>query len=53
MGYLLGEFVVARGGQAALVQLIRTSGDTGVVLGLSAPAFEAAWYAFVRQRCLS
>ena len=27
-------------------------GDTTAVLGLSPPAFEEAWYAFVRERCL-
>jgi hypothetical protein len=50
LGYLIGEFVVARGGLPALVALIRTNGDTQAVLGLSEAAFEQAWYAFVRER---
>ena len=53
VGYLIGEFVVARFGQAALTQLIRANGDTAAVLGLSAQAFQDAWYAYVRERYLS
>jgi hypothetical protein len=53
VGYVIGEFVVARGGLAALRELIRTNGDTAAVLGLSAADFEAAWYGFVRERYLS
>jgi hypothetical protein len=52
VGYTIGEFVVARGGQQALVGLIRANGDTGAVLGLSATAFVDDWLAFVRQRYL-
>jgi hypothetical protein len=50
VGYSIGEFVVARGGSAALVALIRTNGDTMAALGLSTPEFERAWYAFARER---
>lgn len=53
VGYLIGEFVVARGGLPALRDLIRTPGDTAAVLGLSPAQFEAAWYAYVRERYLS
>ena len=35
VGYTIGEFVVARGGQAALVRLVQANGDTAAVLGLS------------------
>jgi hypothetical protein len=52
VGYLLGEFIVARGGQAGLLALIRAHGDTGSVLGLSAREFEQAWYAYVRANYL-
>ena len=52
VGYTLGEFVVARGGPAALVGLIRANGDTQAALGLSSAQFEAQWYAFVRERYL-
>ncbi len=53
VGYLLGEFVVARGGAGALRELIRTNGSTSAVLGLSASQFESAWYAWVRERYLA
>ena len=52
VGFLIGEFVTARAGQTGLVALVRSSGDTAAVLGLSTPEFEAAWYAFVRERYL-
>jgi hypothetical protein len=45
--------VVARGGAAALRELIRTNGNTQAVLGLGASQFEAAWYAWVRERYLA
>ncbi len=51
--YENSELVVARGGRAALVQLIRAHGDTAAVLGLSPAEFETAWYAYVRDRYLS
>jgi hypothetical protein len=50
VGYLIGEFIVDRRGQHALVQLIRTNGDLAAVLGLSTNAFEQQWQAFVRGR---
>jgi hypothetical protein len=53
VGYLIGEFVVARFGQAALARLVRANGDTAAVLGLSGQAFQDAWYAYVQERYLS
>ena len=53
VGFLLGEFVVARWGHAALVSLVRANGDVSGVLGVSVSAFEAAWRAFVETRYLS
>jgi len=53
VGYLIGDFVVTRWGRVALLQLIRTNGDTAAALGLSASAFEDAWYAYVSERYLS
>ena len=50
VGYLLGEFIVTRSGRATFVELIRTNANLSSVLGLSAPEFESAWQAFVRQR---
>jgi hypothetical protein len=50
VGYLIGEFVVARSGRAGLLGLIRSSGDVRT-LGFATPrAFEEAWAAFVRAR---
>lgn len=53
VGFLLGEFVVARWGPAALVSLIRANGDVSGVLGLSVSAFEAAWRHYVETHDLS
>ena len=53
VGYTIGEFVVARDGQAALVRLVRANGDTAAVLGLTPAAFEEAWFGFVRERYLA
>jgi len=53
VGYVLGEFIVARAGPAGLIGLIRSNGDTATVLGLAPTEFETAWYAFVRDRYLS
>jgi hypothetical protein len=50
---VLGEFIVARAGQAGLVALIRANGDTVSVLGLSASEFETAWYDYVRRQYLA
>ena len=50
IGYLIGEFVVARWGQAALHDLIAVNGDTSAALGLSQPAFEQRWFAFVQNQ---
>lgn len=50
LGYLLGEFIVTRWGRAAYLELIRSNANLSSVLGVSAPEFETAWQAFVRQR---
>jgi hypothetical protein len=52
VGYTLGEFVVARGGPAALVSLIRANGDVRAVFGQGTREFEIQWYSFVRERYL-
>ncbi len=50
VGYLIGEFVVARAGREGLLRLIRTNGDL-TVLGFASPAaFESEWASFVRAR---
>jgi hypothetical protein len=50
VGYLIGEFVVARAGRAGLVRLIRSNGDVTSLGFADAAAFEEAWAAFVRER---
>ena len=50
VGYTIGEFVVARGGQAALLRLVQANGNTATVLGLTPEAFVDAWFGFVRER---
>ena len=50
VGYLIGEFVVARAGRAGLLHLVRANGDV-TTLGFSSPAaFESEWASFVRAR---
>jgi len=50
VGYLIGEFVVARAGRDGLLRLIRSNGDV-TVLGFASPAaFESEWASFVRAR---
>ena len=50
VGYSIGEFLVARWGPRALIDLIAANGDTGRVLGISLADFERDWFAFVRER---
>lgn len=50
VGYLIGEFVVARAGRDGLLRLIRANGDVTSVGFASSAAFEEAWKAFVRAR---
>jgi hypothetical protein len=50
VGYSIAEFVVARWGRRALVDLIAANGDTAAVLGLPLADFERDWFAFTRQR---
>jgi hypothetical protein len=50
VGYLIGEFVVARAGRDGLLRLIRANGDVNSVGFASLTAFEEAWKAFVRAR---
>lgn len=50
VGYVIGEFIVARWGQSALRALIRAFGDTQAALGISQTDFERDWYAAVRLR---
>jgi hypothetical protein len=50
VGYLIGEFVVARAGRDGLLRLIRANGDVTSVGFPSPAAFEEAWKAFVRAR---
>jgi hypothetical protein len=52
VGYLLGEFIVSRWSRAAFGRLIQTNADLPATLGLSAPAFEEAWYVWIRERYL-
>lgn len=50
VGYLIGEFVVARGGREGLLRLVRANGDV-TTLGFASPAvFESEWASFVRAR---
>jgi len=50
VGYLIGEFVVARDGRDGLLRLIRANGDVTSVGFASPAAFEEAWMSFVRAR---
>ena len=48
-GYLLGDFIVQLGGQAALNELIFNEGDISTTLSLSEAEFEAGWCEFARS----
>lgn len=50
VGYLLGEFIATRWGQAALRELIAANGDTSIVLQLSLEDFRQQWFAFIAAR---
>jgi len=50
VGYLLADFVVLRWNRVALIDLIRTNGDTDTTLGMSVAQFEAAWHADISGR---
>jgi hypothetical protein len=52
LGYVIGEFIVARWGRAGLLDLIRARGDTTAVFGLTPQAFEAEMYAWIRAKYL-
>jgi hypothetical protein len=45
LGYVVGEFIVARGGRAGLLELIRARGDVNGVFGVPPGEFEAEMYA--------
>ena len=50
VGYTIAEFIVARGGAAALRQLIVNNGNVNATLGMNQASFERAWFEFVRAR---
>lgn len=50
VGFLLGEFIVERGGTAALRQLVLARGNTTTVLGLSETEFVSEWRTWIRAR---
>ena len=50
VGYVIAEFIVSRGGQAALRALIVNLGDVQSTLGLTLAEFEAGWFAYARSK---
>ncbi len=50
LGYVIGEFIVARWGQAGLLDLSRAHGDVTAVFGVTPAAFEAEMYAWIRAK---
>ena len=50
VGYSIAEFVVSRWGQADLVRLIASNGDTMATLGTPLADFQRDWFVFVRDR---
>jgi len=50
VGYSIAEFVVARWGRRALVDLVTANGDTAATLGIGLDDFERQWFAFTRER---
>ena len=52
LGYVIGEYIVARWGRAGLLDLIRAHGDVNTVFGVAPAAFEADMYAWIRAKYL-
>jgi hypothetical protein len=52
LGYVIGEFIVARWGRAGLLELIRANGNVNAVFGMTPAAFEAEMYASIRAKYL-
>ncbi len=52
LGYVIGEFIVARWGRAGLLDLIRAHGDVNAVFGVTPGAFETEMYAWIRAKYL-
>jgi hypothetical protein len=50
VGYTIAAFIVGKGGQAALDELVRNNGDVATTFGIALDAFEREWYGFVRAR---
>jgi hypothetical protein len=52
LGYVIGEFIIARWGRVGLLDLIRAHGDVNAVFGVTPAAFEAEMYAWIRVKYL-
>lgn len=52
LGYVIGEFIVARWGRAGLLDLIRAHGDVNAVFGVTPDTFETEMYAWIRAKYL-
>ena len=52
LGYVIGEFIVARWGRTGLLDLVRANGDVSAVFGVAPSAFEADMYAWIREKYL-
>jgi len=52
LGYVIGEYIVARWGRTGLLDLVRAHGDVNAVFGVAPGAFEADMYAWIRAKYL-
>lgn len=52
LGYVIGEFIVARWGRAGLLDLIRAHGDVTAAFGGTPATFEAEMYTWIREKYL-
>ena len=52
VGYVLAEYVVARWGRVALVNLVKNNGDVQQTLNVSTEEFESGWYDFIEKTYL-
>lgn len=50
VGYVLGEYLVARWGQDGLVRLIRLNGDVPAALGVGIGELESGWRGFLHEQ---
>jgi hypothetical protein len=50
VGFVLADYIVQTWGQDGLVRLIQVNGDVSAAFGITTPAFESGWHAFLHEK---